>query len=61
MFLGYGQTFKDYWFFNYGQQLIDCVIKQFSVRTVKKVMFYQLKCIKTIAMNYPEIAKTISD
>lgn len=55
------REFSKRWYEAYGQQVIETIVNQFQVPCIKKVRFFQLKCITGLIEEQPEFMKSYAD
>lgn len=44
------KEFSQFWYAHFGQKFVEILIHQFSVPTIKKTRYFQLKCIQALIM-----------
>ena len=56
-----GFDFSENWYNTYGNHLITALINQFANNTVKKVRYFQLKCLQTLISERPDAVKQYAE
>jgi importin-7 len=55
------RSFSDHWYNTYGGPLITALISQFEIPTVKKVRYFQLKCLQVLITERPDSVRQYSE
>lgn len=55
------RPFSDNWYSTYGTHLISALINQFSTPTVKKVRYFQLKCLQVLIQERPDSLRQFAE
>lgn len=55
------RPFSDNWYATYGSHLIAALIAQFAIPTVKKVRYFQLKCLQVLITERPDAVKQYAE
>ncbi len=55
------RPFSDNWYSTYGTHLISALINQFSIPTVKKVRYFQLKCLQVLIQERPDSLRQFAE
>jgi hypothetical protein len=55
------RPFSDHWYNTYGGPLITALISQFEIPTVKKVRYFQLKCVQVLISERPDSVKQFAE
>ena len=55
------KAFSENWYNTYGDHLISALINQFAHNTVKKVRYFQLKCLQALITERSEAVKQYAE
>lgn len=54
------KEFSKYWYDTFGERVVDTITKQFFVPSINKTRYFQIKCLKELIINHPQVMKQFS-